>query len=120
MYPLRLVLCVLLAVAFGHAAESSTQSSTSEKKRYVEVTGLVNAPGIIFFPPQRGLTITEAISMAGGQTQRAELRDVELTRKEPDGTTKTRIVDITAIMKARGAKNVALQPGDVIFVPPRD
>ncbi|HEY1109041.1 MAG TPA: SLBB domain-containing protein [Opitutaceae bacterium] len=119
MHPLRLLLCLMLASVFGHAAESSAKAPASDKQRSVEVTGLVNTPGIIFFPPERGLTITEAIIMAGGQTRRAELRDVELTRKGPDGTVTTRIIDINAIMRAGGATNVALQPGDVVFVPPR-
>lgn len=120
MHPMRLLMCLMLAASFGQAAESSTKAAASEKRRSVEVTGLVNAPGVIFFPPDRGLTITGAIIMAGGQTRRAELRDVELTRKAPDGTATTRIIDVNAIVRAGGANNVALQPGDVVFVPPRD
>lgn len=119
MHPLRLLVCFVLAAAFGHAADSSTTAGAGGQ-RSVKVEGLVSSPGTIFFPPGRGLTITEAIAMAGGHTQRAKLRDVTLTRKEADGTERTRTINVQAIVNARGKENVALQPGDVIFVPPRN
>ncbi len=118
MYPLRLLVCFVLAAAFGQAAESSAKSGASENPS-VKVEGLVSKPGTVEFPPQRGLMITDAISLAGGQTRFAELRDVTLTRKQADGTTHVRTIDVNAIMKMGPKGNVALQPGDVIFVPPR-
>ena len=36
-------------------------------ERSVSVTGAVNGAGRILFPPERGLTIVEAITLAGGQ-----------------------------------------------------
>lgn len=120
MHPLRILACLVFAAAFGFAAESPKEKRAAEKERSAEVTGMVSSPGTILFPPQRGLTITDAISLAGGQTRFAELRAVELTRREPDGTPKARIINVAAIVNTRGTENVALQPGDVIFVPPRD
>lgn len=120
MYPLRLLACLVFVAALGFAAESPAEKREAAKERAVEVTGMVSSPGTILFPPQRGLTITEAISMAGGQTRRAELRAVELTRREADGTPKVRIINVAAIINTRGTENVALQPGDVISVPPRN
>jgi hypothetical protein len=43
---------------------------------------------------------------------------VKLTRKSSDGESETRDVDVDAIQK-KGARDVTLEPGDVIFVPER-
>lgn len=119
MHPIRLFVCFVLAAALGYAADTSDKAG-AKANRSVKVTGLVSNPGTVEFPPARGLTITEAISLAGGQTRLADLREVILTRTEADGGRHARTVDIDAIMKAQGAGNVALKPGDTIFVPPRN
>jgi polysaccharide export outer membrane protein len=86
--------------------------------RSVNVTGAVNDAGRVQFPPERGLTIADAITLAGGHSRLADLRKVKLTRKGPNGEPETRDVDVDAIQK-KGARDVALEPGDQIFVPER-
>lgn len=86
--------------------------------RSVNVTGAVNDAKRVQFPPERGLTIVDAITLAGGHNRYADLKKVKLTRKGADGESETRDVDVDAIQK-KGARDIPLEPGDVIFVPER-
>jgi len=88
-------------------------------ERTVNVIGSVTNQGRIQFPQERGLTIVDAISLAGGQTRLADLRHVKLTRKSASGDTDVSIIDVDAMMKTAGRDQVQLEPGDVIFVPER-
>lgn len=88
-------------------------------ERTVNVIGSVTNQGRIQFPQERGLTIVDAISLAGGQTRLADLRKVKLTRKNANGDTDVEIIDVDAMMKTAGRDQVQLEPGDVIFVPER-
>lgn len=83
-------------------------------ERSVNVIGSVTNQGRIQFPQERGLTIVDAISLAGGQTRLADLRRVRLTRNSEVIT-----VDVDAMMKTNGREPLMLQPDDVIFVPER-
>jgi polysaccharide export outer membrane protein len=88
-------------------------------ERTVNVIGSVTNQGRIQFPQERGLTIVDAISLAGGQTRLADLRKVKLTRKNGNGDMVVEIIDVDAMMKTAGRDQVQLAPGDVIFVPER-
>lgn len=92
---------------------------TKYAERTVNVIGSVTNQGRIKFPEERGLTIVDAISLAGGQTRLADLKHVKLTRKNANGDTEVTIVDVDAMMKTGGRDPVLLQPDDVIFVPER-
>lgn len=95
--------------------------------RTVEVFGSVNNPGMITFPKEKVLTLTEAISLAGSFSRLANKDKVTLRRKVSDGTTKTfgpiNVPDIISTGRSgKGdseAENFQLQPGDVIYVPER-
>jgi polysaccharide biosynthesis/export protein len=86
--------------------------------RSVNVTGAVNTAGRVQFPPERGLTIVDAITLAGGHNRYADLKKVKLTRKGPDGEPDTRDVDVQAIQN-KGARDIPLEAGDIIHVPER-
>jgi polysaccharide export outer membrane protein len=88
-------------------------------ERSVNVVGSVTNQGRVQFPQERGLTIVDAISLAGGQTRLADLKHVKLTRKNSAGDTEVTIVDVDAMVKTSGRDAVPLQPDDVIFVPER-
>lgn len=92
---------------------------TKYAERTVNVIGSVTNQGRIKFPEERGLTVVDAISLAGGQTRLADLKHVKLTRKNANGDTEVTIVDVDAMMKTGGRDPVLLQPDDVIFVPER-
>lgn len=88
-------------------------------ERSVNVIGQVGKPDRVMFPPEKGLTIVEAITLAGGPTRLSDLKKVRLTRKMPDGETVAEEIDVDALMKRGGRDAVQLQRDDVIFVPER-
>jgi len=83
----------------------------------VFVMGFVNKPGEYELFKNRDTTVIEAITMAGGFKDGAAQNGTKIIRKE--GVAQTTIpVKITDIMqKGRQEENIALKPGDVIFVP---
>lgn len=83
-------------------------------ERTVNVIGSVTNQGRIQFPQERGLTIVDAISLAGGTTRLADLKRVRLTRNSEVVT-----VDVDAMTKTNGREALMLQPDDVIYVPER-
>ena len=88
-------------------------------ERSVNVIGQVGKPDRIPFPQEKGLTIIEAIALAGGPTRLADMRRVKLTRKYEDGSSSVEEVDVSAMMNKGGRGAVLLRTGDVIFVPER-
>ncbi len=89
---------------------------TKYAERSVNVFGAVNSAGRKLFPPERGLTILDAISLAGGHSRLADLKKVKLTRSTGDGDPITTTINVDEIMKGGGKDSVRLNPDDVIFV----
>jgi polysaccharide biosynthesis/export protein len=88
-------------------------------ERTVNVIGSVTNQGRIPFPQERGLSIVDAISLAGGPTRYANMKQVRLTRKNADGENVNTTIDVDAMTKKGGAETVTLQPDDIVFVPER-
>jgi protein involved in polysaccharide export with SLBB domain len=85
-------------------------------KFYVTVDGEVNRPGR--YPIEGNLTVTGAISLAGGRT-RFGADDVQLRRTDPETGKPTIIkVDLDKVRKGERPDPV-LMPNDVISVPRR-
>jgi polysaccharide export outer membrane protein len=78
----------------------------------ITVLGQVQKSGS--FPLTPGLSLLEAISLAGGFTAIAKSSQVRITRKTK-GKAKTYVVDVDAIFDGE-APNVPLQAGDSIYV----
>ncbi len=87
--------------------------------RSANVIGQVNNAGRVLFPQEKGLTIIEAIALAGGQTRLADLKKVKLTRKQPNGDTVVEEIDVDELMKRGGREAFQLQKDDVVFIPER-
>jgi len=85
------------------------------KSRSVILLGQIAKPGS--FPLTTGLTLMQAISLAGGLSQIADDNNVTLTRKMGQGT-KTVTISVDAITDGK-APDVPLQAGDRIYVPSR-
>jgi polysaccharide biosynthesis/export protein len=88
-------------------------------KRSVNVIGAVNNAGRIFFPQEQGLSLVDAITLAGGQNRLADLKRVKLTRKNAEGQPESVTVNVDEIMKGGAGQAWPLQKDDVIFVPER-
>jgi polysaccharide export outer membrane protein len=84
------------------------------RSRAVILLGQVARPGS--FPLTPGLTLMQAISLAGGLSQIANDDNVTLTRKlSAPGATTTVTISVDAITEGK-APDVPLQAGDRIFV----
>lgn len=83
----------------------------------VYVLGQVKEPAAIEIPPEKPLTVLEAITSVGGFTDIANTSRVRVLRME-NGVQKALDVDVSQITK-QGSKNldIPLLPGDVVFVP---
>ncbi|MGB0107161.1 MAG: polysaccharide biosynthesis/export family protein, partial [Terriglobales bacterium] len=62
-----------------------------------------------------GLTILQAVALAGGTTRTAKLSGVKILRKSPSGMTETP-VELKKILQAK-APDVSLQANDILVVP---
>lgn len=88
-------------------------------ERGVTVIGQVNQPGTIMFPPQKEMTLMDAISKAGGFTRLARTSSVTLTRFEPDGRPTVHTINVDQILEGKSNTIWVLQKGDIINVPER-
>jgi polysaccharide biosynthesis/export protein VpsN len=79
----------------------------------VTILGQVQKPGS--FPLAPGLTLIQAISLAGGLTAIANTDRVNLTRKNKNGSARTVVLSVEAITDGR-SPDIPLQGGDQIFV----
>lgn len=82
--------------------------------RRLSVFGQVQHPGV--FPHQQCLTLTQAISLAGGFTALAEKNQVRVTRRDRQGNRRTFVLRVEDIAEGR-APDFDIEPDDVIFVP---
>ncbi|MCS7301714.1 MAG: polysaccharide export protein [Fimbriimonadales bacterium] len=79
------------------------------------VGGQVKRPGQYVWRP--GLTVLDALSQAGWETERARLSQTFVVRKKPDGSEERIRVDMVRLLnKADMSQNILLQPGDVVYV----
>lgn len=87
----------------------------------VYLVGPVRIPGPVEMPSDETLTLSKAILRAGGFTDFADRRHVQVTRKGADaGKKQTFVVDVGQIFdKGKIERDVDLEPGDLIYVPER-
>ncbi len=63
------------------------------------------------------VTLIDAISMAGGPTQRASLKSTYVIRGDPENPERIK-VDVGKLLKSGDlSQNVEIEPGDVVYVP---
>jgi polysaccharide biosynthesis/export protein len=94
-----------------------TQLRSHEYLSRVRVTGAVRQP--VSVPYRQGMTVLDAVLVAGGTNEFAAADRTELYRKEGDAT-HAYAVHLDRILKDGDlATNYPVQPGDVITVPER-
>lgn len=96
-----------------------TLSLTTLRPVEVNVAGEVMRPGPVRGDKFEGNpTLSEALLAAGGITQNANIRRVELRRYTPNGEAEPIVVDLwQAISSEQTASDPVLQGGDSIYVP---
>lgn len=100
----------------------------SARPTRVAVVGEVNRPGA-YTTREEGAastevsvaelrTVAQAIQNAGGITQLADIRNIELIRPEPDGTQNIVPIDFYALLvEGDQSQNALLRDGDTVMVP---
>lgn len=86
----------------------------------VGIAGEVERPGSYTLTPNNTIfpTITQLLETAGGITQSADLRRVEVRRQRPDGGQQVIPVDLWQLLENGDARyNISLRDGDSIVIP---
>ena len=78
----------------------------------VFVLGAVNAPGVFRLTPQ--MSFMDALAGAGGLTKDGNSHEIHLIRPSVDANMQ---IDITQLLQPSGKLNVAINEGDIIYVP---
>ena len=85
------------------------------KSKNIYILGKVKAPGQ--YPLQHGLTVIQALSLAGGFAEWADKKDIVILRHE-NGKQKRIKFNYKRVSKGKDLeKNIVLCPGDTIIVP---
>lgn len=92
---------------------------TEYSQRNINVLGAVNVPGSILIPPEKNLTLLDAIARSGGFSRLANRNKVSLTRTKPDGQTVNFIINADQLVSGDTNNRSTIQDGDIIFVPER-
>lgn len=118
----------------GMSVAAAENALSKELKRYIKnpqismliqeygnktvyILGQVQKPSAVEIPPEKPLTVLEAITSVGGFTDIAAPSKVKVLRME-NGNQKAIDVDITQITKyGNKSLDINLMPGDVVFVP---
>jgi polysaccharide export outer membrane protein len=86
----------------------------------IGIAGEIHRPGSYLLPIQgfQLPTVTQALQVAGGITQAADLRKVQVSRRQRSGAEQAIAVDLWQLLQAGDLRNdLTLRDGDTIFIP---
>jgi polysaccharide export outer membrane protein len=86
------------------------------EKIRIFVTGAVNQPDMYEVPRDEPISVLMAVTLAGGTTDRAALKRVQIMRSDADGERVSLLVNLKKIRRGK-AEDPVLQKGDIILVP---
>ena len=87
--------------------------------KIIRVLGSVNRPGVVDMPPDREMTLTEAIASANGISRLGNPKSITIKRVNESGKTQQFEVNFNRILMNANAKDMILKEGDTIWVPER-
>jgi polysaccharide export outer membrane protein len=88
---------------------------TVEKIR-IFVTGAVKQPDMYEIPKDEPVSVLKAVTLAGGTTDRAARKRVQVMRSDADGKRVTLVVNLKQIQRGK-AEDPLLAKGDIVLVP---
>jgi polysaccharide export outer membrane protein len=88
---------------------------TIEKIR-IFVSGAVSRPDVYEVPRDEPVTVLMAVTLAGGTTDRAAKKKVQIMRTDPGAERMTLVVNLRQIQRGK-AEDPLLQEGDIVLVP---
>jgi polysaccharide export outer membrane protein len=86
-----------------------------EKVR-IFVSGAVKNPDLYEVPKDEPVTVLKAITIAGGTTDRAAEKKIQVIRTDPDGNRVTLLVNLRQIKRGK-AEDPILRKDDIVLVP---
>ena len=87
--------------------------------KIIHILGSVNSPGVVEIPPDRDLTLTEAIAGVRGVSRLGNPKSLTIKRIDSDGKAQQMEVNFSRIITDPNVKDVILQEGDTVWVPER-
>ena len=87
--------------------------------KIVHVLGSVNSPGVVEIPPDRDLTLTEAIAAVRGVSRLGNPKSITIKRVDDDGRSRQMEVNFNRIVTNPDTKDMVLKEGDTVWVPER-
>lgn len=87
--------------------------------RTINVLGAVNSPGSVLIPPEKEISLLDAIARSGGFSRLANRTHVSLTRTQSDGQSVNSSINADQLVSGDSDNRVTVQDGDVIYVPER-
>lgn len=95
-----------------------------QSRLFFSVLGAVNKPGLSDFPDGQPVTVLSAILLAGGTNANADLKNSSLVRpNRVTGQPVIQPINLEDLLQRKDqgskkqARDIALQPGDVLYVP---
>jgi polysaccharide export outer membrane protein len=85
----------------------------------VHVLGSVNNPGVVEIPPDRDLTLIEAIAAVRGVSRLGNPKSITVKRVDNTGRAQQMEVNFTRIVTDPDVKDLVLKEGDTVWVPER-
>ncbi|MGC6505034.1 MAG: polysaccharide biosynthesis/export family protein [Coraliomargaritaceae bacterium] len=86
--------------------------------KFVRVLGHVGNPGMVDIPPDKELTLIDAITQCRGVSRLGDDRKLTITRSDQGEETQAFEVNFRKIKRGE-AKDFVLQEGDIIYIPER-
>jgi polysaccharide export outer membrane protein len=114
--PEQLKASIEKAASKYHQNPSVTVLVRQINSRKVFITGNVANPGA--HPLTGPRTVMQLIALAGGLTEYADKKNIQIMRVEPNGQTRSFKFNYNDVSKGKNLKqNILLQPGDTVVVP---
>ena len=86
------------------------------ERPYFIAAGQVGRPGK--YELRSSLTVTEAVALAGGFTDRSKHSEVVLYRPTPGGGFDAKVLNVKKLLASRNlSEDLRLEPGDLLYVP---
>ena len=87
--------------------------------KVIHILGSVNNPGVVPIPPDRDLTLIEAMASVRGVSRLGNPKSITIKRVEEDGLARQMEVNFSRIIQDPNSKDIVLKEGDTIWVPER-
>lgn len=87
--------------------------------KIIHILGSVNSPGVVEIPPDRNLSLTEAIAGVRGVSRLGNPKSITIKRVDADGRARQMEVNFSRIVSDPNVKDIVLQEGDTVWVPER-